>query len=140
MTKTTITTTTTINNNAVSGTRWTLEEDQVIKNVIAKKGTLADAAKKLNRTEKAISLRFYILRNKSKAKNFNFTPKSRAKRKVTAKRKTSKTVPARHTAKTENLRYTIPITHQAGPSTWSVNTAAYALTAASVAVILSLVL
>jgi len=138
MTKTTITTTTTINNNTVSGTRWTLEEDQVIKNVIAKKGTLADAAKKLNRTEKAISLRFYILRNKSKLKNF--TPKSRVKRKVTAKRKTSKAVPARHTAKTENLRYTIPITHQAGPSTWSVNTAAYALTAASVAVILSLVL
>lgn len=139
MTKTTITTTTTINNNTVSGTRWTLEEDQVIKNVIAKKGTLADATKKLNRTEKAISLRFYILRNKSKAKNFNFTPKSSVKRKVTAKRKTSKKVPARNVAKVTTPDYTIPTAHQAGPSMWPVNTAAYALTAASVAVILSLV-
>lgn len=132
MTKTTITTTTTINN-GTSKVKWTHEEDQILKAVIAKKGTVKDAAKKLNRSEKAISMRAYVLRNNSRSKNFYFASKPKGRRSV------SKKVPARNVAKVTTPNYTIPTAHQAGPSMWPVNTAAYALTAASVAVILSLV-
>jgi hypothetical protein len=133
MTKTTVTTTTTINS-APSKNKWTYEEDQVLKAVIAKKGTIKDAAKKLNRTEKAISMRAYVLRNSVNSGNFYFASKAKGRRKAT------KRVPTRHTAKVTTLNSTVPTVNQAAPDMRSVNLAAYAVTTASIAVLVSLLL
>ena len=116
---------------------WTKSDDAALKAAISNNCSVKEAAKKLHRTETAVIQRARKLRNTYHLAEFSFSDRNRAKKTKTVKAKPTTT---RNTHTVETTKYVISAPVQKPTSMLSVDVAACALTVASIAVVLSLVL